>query len=155
MLTEKKMWTLINGAKWTSDNDYKRISEEFIKALSVTDCMQLFDFIHDKLEELDNRFHSDWLGIGTHFRPGINVSDDGWWDLRAEVIGRGKKFFDAITVKKLRDMAERSDYTENFTYCVDWFLLIKRADVKDLPLMMERVMDDAKELLVKRLKEGK
>jgi hypothetical protein len=149
MLTEKKMWALIDGAKWTSDHDYERISLEFVKTLSAIDCMQLFEFIHDKIQEMATRFHNDWLG-----NPGIGVSDDGWSDLRAEVVGRGKKFFDGITVKKLQDMAKHRDYHENFGYCTDEEVLVTKADVKDLPLLLERVTGSVKELLVKRLKGG-
>jgi len=53
-----------------------------------------------------------------HGSEGIAVSDDGWYDLRADVIGRGKKFYYSITKSKLQKMALDFDFEENFLYGV-------------------------------------
>lgn len=108
--TEKQLWAIIKKAGWEKDHDYTRIQEEF-KKLPKTTFKQLNDFVHKKVGELYTRFEKDWLGD-----PGIECSDDSWSDLTAEVVGRGEKFFEGITVKKLQKMALADDYHENFTY---------------------------------------
>lgn len=110
--TEKELWKLIENAKWAKDHNYKRIALEF-KELPKEVFVQLNDFIHSKIDNLYVRFKEDWLG-----NPGIDCSDDGWFDLRAEVVGRGEKFFNKISVQKLQEMAINSDYKENFAYSV-------------------------------------
>ena len=109
---ESFLWGLVEKADWTKDHDYKRIEKEF-KKLPQEIYKKLQKFVDDKVEELHTRFKKDWLA-----NPGIEVSDDGWWDLRAEVVGRGEKFFNGITVKKLQKMALTRDYQENFTYAL-------------------------------------
>jgi hypothetical protein len=46
------------------------------------------------------------------------VGDDSWSDLIFEVVGRGERFYNAITVDKLREMANNDDYVESFHYCL-------------------------------------
>lgn len=111
---DAEMWKLIEDAKWTSDHNYERINEEW-KKLPENVRTELDEFVHKKISDLAEKFHNDWLGD-----PGIDVSDDRWDDLKAEVVGRGKKFYDAITVKKLRKMAKENDYEESFAYCTQF-----------------------------------
>lgn len=108
--TEKELWALIEQANWSKDHDYKRIRKEFGK-LPKGVFKQLQEFANNKTDELHTRFKKAWLAD-----PGIECSDDSWWDLRAEVVGRGQKFYEAITTKKLQKMALQMDYHENFTY---------------------------------------
>lgn len=108
--TEQELWAIIKKANWTRDHDYERIREEFMK-LPIDVRNQLEKFIDDKVKEVYDRFEKDWLG-----NPGFSCSDDGYSDLTAEVVGRGEKFFNAITTKKMRDMAEDRDYHESFIY---------------------------------------
>lgn len=110
---EDKMWGLIEGFDWKVDHNYKRISLQF-SLLSAKKRVALAKFAQALMDELDNKFRKDWLA-----KPGIPVSDDGWSDLRAEVIGRGRKFYNLITVPKLKQMGEAMDYTENFMYGLD------------------------------------
>lgn len=109
-LTESQLWKLIESAQWSKFHDYDKASKIF-RALPKEDFNQLEQFYQTKVSELANKYEKDWLGD-----PGIGVSDDGWSDLTAEVVGRGKKFYDGITVKKLQKMADTNDYTENFGY---------------------------------------
>lgn len=112
MLTEQEIWNIIDGFNWKEDPDYKRVKREY-KSLPPEQRKQVGSFVAQKMEELNARFENDWLG-----EPGIPASDDGWNDICAEVIGRGQQFYDNITVAKLTEMAEKLDYTENFTYCI-------------------------------------
>lgn len=116
-LSEAKLWSLIAIAQWGTVTDTDKIERFFKTALSIEQFKQLCHFVFNKKEELKQRFEKDWLG-----EPGIGVSDDGWDDLTAEVVGRGEKFYKNITARKLRKMADESDYTENFTYAFQKYM---------------------------------
>ena len=114
---EKEQWKQIEELEWhtdkfISDGDYRRIEEYLKNNYSYSSARQLADFVDSKVMELGKRFNNDWLGD-----PGIDVSDDSWGDLRNEVVGRGKKFYESITVAKLQEMANTNDYNESFGYC--------------------------------------
>ncbi len=109
-LTEQELWKLIESADWKSDYDLERVKALFAK-LPKSTLKQLHEFYDKKRHALCDKFESDWLGD-----PGIPVGDDSWWDLTAEVVGRGQRFYNAITAKKLRKMAITFDYMENFGY---------------------------------------
>jgi hypothetical protein len=109
---EDKYWQQIEELEWSKDGDYKRIEEYIKNNYSYSSARQLDNFVDSKVNELGKRFHNDWLGD-----PGIGVSDDGWSDLRNEVVGRGKEFYENITVEKLQEMADSNDYNESFAYC--------------------------------------
>ena len=114
---EDKYWKQIEELKWhtdsfISDGDYNRIKQQLIDNFTPSEIKQLDDFVRSKVNELGQRFHNNWLGD-----PGIGVSDDGWSDLRNEVVGRGKEFYENITVEKLQEMANNNDYNESFSYC--------------------------------------
>lgn len=112
MKTEQELWDIIESANWISDNNYERISNEW-KQLNPEVLKQLNDFIDEKIKYVSDKFYKDWLGD-----PGIDVSDDGWIDLTAEVVGRGKHFFKNISLSKLQQMAKTNDYNECFSYCL-------------------------------------
>jgi len=122
---EDKYWKQIEELEWytdsfISDGDYKRIEQQLIDNLTPPEIKQLDMFVRSKVNELGKRFHNDWLGD-----PGIGVSDDSWSDLRNEVVGRGKEFYENITVAKLQEMADSNDYNESFSYCFSFVWDIK------------------------------
>ena len=109
---EDKYWKQIEELEWSKDADYRRIEQQLKDNLTPSEAIQLDDFARNKVNELGKRFNNDWLGD-----PGIDVSDDSWSDLRNEVVGRGKEFYENITVAKLQEMADSNDYNESFSYC--------------------------------------
>ena len=117
---EDKYWQQIEELEWSKDADYKRIEQQLKDNLTPTEARQLDDFANNKVIGLGKRFDNDWLGD-----PGISVSDDGWSDLRNEVVGRGKEFYENITVAKLQEMANVMDYHESFSYCFSFVWDIK------------------------------
>ena len=118
---ENEYWQQIEKLEWTKDHSYDRIEQYLKDNFTVSECIQLSDFVKNKTLALAVRFHDDWLGD-----PGIDVSDDGWSDLTAEVVGRGKEFYENITVAKLQEMANVMDYHESFSYCFQFVWKIKR-----------------------------
>ena len=109
-LNEDELWGLIDKFNWSLDHDYIRIRGE-IENLDLDVTNQLREFASEKQGEICSQYEEDWLG-----EPGIEVSDDGWSDLTAEVVGRGKEFHKNITVEKLQTMAINDTYYENFMY---------------------------------------
>lgn len=109
---EDKYWKQIEQLEWSKDADYRRIEQQLKDNLTPSKVRQLADFVDSKVMELGKRFNDDWLE-----GPGIDVGDDSWGDLRNEVVGRGKEFYENITVAKLQEMANTNDYNESFAYC--------------------------------------
>jgi|TARA_R100000084_G_C4613916_1_gene129612 hypothetical protein len=102
-------WSIIRELKWTKDHDIERIRHYLAETYTRKKIESICKFAVSKREELQSKFYKDWLSS-------IPVSDDGWWDLTAEVVGRGRKFYETITVEKLIEMAKARDYVENFEY---------------------------------------
>lgn len=75
---------------------------------------KMYDTLYKKLEEK----------LGEHsIDPGFGVSDDGYSDLLSSIIGLGKKFCgdilssaDEVSFKKVQNMVNRENYSENFVY---------------------------------------
>ena len=109
-LTDSQLWRIIESAQWAKEHDYEK-AQGIFNVLTPNEYDQLEKFYEKEQSELYIKYEKDWLGD-----PGIGVSDDGWSDLTAEVVGRGEKFFNGITVKKLQKMADTNDYHENFGY---------------------------------------
>ena len=109
---ENEYWQQIEDLEWSKDGDYRRIEQQLKDNFPPSEARQLDDFANNKVIELGKRFNDDWLGD-----PGIDVGDDSWGDLRNEVVGRGKEFYENITVAKLQEMANTNDYNESFAYC--------------------------------------
>jgi hypothetical protein len=112
---EDNYWKQVEDLNWGKEHSVLRIEKELKKNHTLSECIQLDDFVQNKVRQLKRKFHTDWLN-----NPGIDVSDDGWDDLTNEVVGRGKEFYENITVEKLQEMANNSDYCENFSYCFQW-----------------------------------
>jgi len=120
---EDKYWQQIEELEWSQDGDYRRIKQQLIDNFTPSEAKQLDDFVRNKVNELGKRFNNDWLGD-----PGIAVSDDSWSDLRNEVVGRGKEFYENITVAKLQEMADNNDYNESFSYCFHYLLFPEKSE---------------------------
>ena len=120
---EDQYWQKIKELEWSKDGDYRRIEQYLKDNFKLTEVKQLKHFVREKVNKLGTQFHNDWLG-----NPGIEVSDDGWSDLRNEVVGRGKEFYENITVEKLQEMAGNNDYNESFSYCFHYLLFPEKSE---------------------------
>jgi len=115
MKTENELWEIIEKANWKSDHDYNRIVKEWSN-LDEDAFVQLARFINAKASILMHDYEEAWLDRDGN--GGIGVSDDGWMDLTADVVGRGEQFYNDVTADKLRKMADENDYKECFLYCL-------------------------------------
>ena len=113
-LSEDELWDIIESYNWDEYGSAQLAIDEVrkkVNKLPKDKYFQLRGFVQAKIDALDNKYKKDWLKDDFPY-----VGDDGWWDLRAEVVGRGKKFYNNIDVWKLKDMARDDDYKENFQY---------------------------------------
>ena len=109
---EEKCWNYISKINWKKNaKELLKTNDLFNKIVPESFRKTLERFVRIKHEELAVKYRDNWLET-----PGFNVSDDSWSDLRAEIIGRGKDFFNSITVDKIEEMANNSDYKESFIY---------------------------------------
>ena len=101
----KLFWKFVKEAKWKSDHDFKRTSHVF-QENSKEDRDIIVDVFNEKYHELEVKFGEKI----------INIGDDGWSDLRSDVIGRGRKFFEGMTQEKMQELTNERDYVESFIY---------------------------------------
>lgn len=134
---EDQFWAQIEELEWQKDADYKRIEQYLKDNFTISEAIQLGDFVGEKVNQLYSKYESDWLA-----EPGIAVSDDGWSDLLNEVVGRGKEFYENITVKKLQRMANIGDYFENFSYSFQFTYDLDREEQTPPPLQYLLISQD-------------
>lgn len=110
-------WDIIESLEWLKDRNHKRVKKDFRKMeLTGSQRENLTIFYRNRLKQLDGRVRiNDILK-----RPEVTgwLSDDSWWDLRADIIGRGKDFFSSILENHdlLIPLINNNDYKENFGY---------------------------------------
>lgn len=107
-LTESNCWDFIDLAKWYEDPNYYRIQMEYLKILSEQEMKILSNFVKSRIEDLSKKYDKVVLEMP--------ISEDDWFILKAEIIGRGKNFYETMTLEKLKKMIEENDYHENFLY---------------------------------------
>jgi len=107
-------WHVIDLLDYKKDNDYKRVNKY------LTDLNRLagvptktIKLIKDILDLKTNTLH-----LVSNGGEDIDVGDDGWSDLRYDVVSRGKEFFDEVVDDPsiMKKMAKENDYTESFAY---------------------------------------
>lgn len=104
-----QLWQKIESLNWVSDHDYERIQQDIKNTMLPDEAKELEDFARKMARRLYKKHMKDWIA-------GIPLGDDSWGDLVAEVVGRGKAFYESITVEKLTQMAKNQDFEENFMY---------------------------------------
>ena len=105
-------WMYIQKLNWKKN--YKQLLHNKVMLNQIVPKeihKSLEKFIHNKANELYDKYEKDWLG-----EPGIEASDDSWSDIRYEIVGRGKKYYEEITVRKMQNMANNLTYNESFAY---------------------------------------
>lgn len=121
-LDEEQYWRWIEELEWSKDGDYKRVEQYLKDNFSKSEVHELDKFRAKKVNKLSQLFNSYWLD------DVIPVGEDSWSDLRNEVVGRGKEFYENITVEKLKEMSYNSDYNESLSYCFHFLYLKEKSD---------------------------
>lgn len=111
-------WPIVELLDYKSDNDYRRVKSIFMDlynftgALTKEDIILFIKIMNFKINVID-KLHGDKID---------DVSDDSWGDLKADIISRGKDFYNrAISDFDLvQKMANEMDYKESFYYGVPY-----------------------------------
>lgn len=111
-------WPIVELLDYKSDNDYRRVKSIFMDlynftgALTKEDIILFIKIMNFKINVID-KLHGDKID---------DVSDDSWGDLKADIISRGKDFYNrAISDFDLvQKMANEMDYKESFYYGIPY-----------------------------------
>ena len=76
----EKFWNFVKVADYKSDNDYNRINK-LLFSKYAEDAELFYEIFHELSSVLYDEYEDAWLD-----EPGIEVSDDGWDDLRADIV---------------------------------------------------------------------
>lgn len=116
-LHEEKMWEWVFDIGWgVKNNDYKSIKNYLINNFDEKDIYKLRDFCKYKRKVLKSVLedYEKSIGATNYYR----VSDDGFWDLTAHIVGLGKHWY--YSVIKNPDIAQEIAinymHKENFEY---------------------------------------
>lgn len=110
---DKFFWKVVDLVDYKSDNDYDRIREMFLNlngfcGVSAEVFKALKKDLTSKMKALDKRWGDNIIEVG----------DDSWSDLRADIISRGRDFYNkAMTdFDMVQRMANEMDFVESFSY---------------------------------------
>lgn len=104
---ERMWWDFVDAAQWTKDFDYRRIED----MLRRTDPK-----IAKELEEIYRKLQHDlYLYLDDKVK---GVSDDGFSDLLAHIVGSGEKVYNQVMNdwKVAQGIIRNREYREGFQY---------------------------------------
>jgi hypothetical protein len=111
-------WYVVDLLDYKKDDDYKRVKKYLM------DLNRFAGVPSEAIRLLEKIiiFKSTSLDISSDRGRGINVGDDGWGDLRVDVISRGKDFYDSVINDSdiMKKMADNYDYSESFLYGIPY-----------------------------------
>ena len=111
-------WYVVDLLDYKKDDDYKRVKKYLM------DLNRFAGVPSEAIRLLEKiiMFKSTSLDISSDRGRGINVGDDGWGDLRVDVISRGKDFYDSVINDSdiMKKMSDNYDYSESFLYGIPY-----------------------------------
>lgn len=111
-------WYVVDLLDYKKDDNYRRVKKYLM------DLNRFAGVPSEAIRLLEKiiMFKSTSLDISSDRGRGINVGDDGWGDLRVDVISRGKDFYDNAIKDSdiMKKMAEHRDYSESFLYGIPY-----------------------------------
>lgn len=111
-------WYVVDLLDYKKDDNYKRVKKYLM------DLNRFAGVPSEAIRLLEKiiMFKSTSLDISSDRGRGINVGDDGWGDLRVDVISRGKDFYDSVIKDSdiMKKMADNYDYSESFLYGIPY-----------------------------------
>ena len=113
---KNKYWKIIKSLRWVKDGNYTRISKELLSKYSLEEISKLQKFVREKRDKLCKKLNKYALSKGDI--DYYDVSDDGFWDLTAHIVGLGQNEFEKVmkNPELARKRALNGDYEENFEY---------------------------------------
>ena len=111
-------WYVVDLLDYKKDDNYRRVKKYLM------DLNRFAGVPSEAIRLLEKiiMFKSTSLDISSDRGRGINVGDDGWGDLRVDVISRGKDFYDSVIKDSdiMKKMADNYDYSESFLYGIPY-----------------------------------
>ena len=118
-INDDKWWDIIESINWKERHDYTNIGKELEKRYTEQELETLAVFIKYQrsllTEVLMRHAHNETGDLYDYY----GVSDDGFWDLTAHIVGLGKETFNDIMYnnpERAKEIADESSYVENFEY---------------------------------------
>lgn len=118
-MTEQKSWEIVDEMNWSVNHDYKKILAELNYKYDVMEIDDLRQFAVAKREELIKVLYAHALEKTGSQYSYYGVSDDGFWDLTAHIVGSGEDYYNEVMQdpEKAKVLADSRKYVENFEYC--------------------------------------
>jgi len=115
---EVNYWRILEFADWKNCKDEELIGRKMQQVFSPYALDKAEDFYEERLDELE-RVLDDHSEKKTGDRNNYyGLGDDGFWDLRAHIIGLGEAFYKKVLKNPeiAKEMADKRDFEENFGY---------------------------------------
>lgn len=114
---EEKMWDIINTIGWgVKTTNYTQIKNFLKDNYDKKIVIKLQLFCKEKRKKLINILddYENKIGISSYY----GVSDDGFWDLTAHIVGLGKHWYYQVIENPeiAKEIADNYMYKENFEY---------------------------------------
>jgi hypothetical protein len=115
-----RYWRIIEFCDWENCKNEKEIGQKLMESFSPEDLVKMEEFYHTRLDEIKTILenHAEAKTGDRHNYYGLG--DDGFWDLRAHIIGLGKQFYQSVLKDPeiAKKMADDGDFKENFGYII-------------------------------------
>jgi hypothetical protein len=105
---EKRIWGWIKALGWKKHHDKQFVKEFMTQYFIPSERRDLQQFVHYKIDDLYNR--SDL------YMDLLDDDDEGLFTLLAEVVGRGKKFYDSVTAEELKKLADDNNFNRDLNF---------------------------------------
>jgi hypothetical protein len=118
---DNKFWPIVDKINWGSRgiDDLEDCQKILKDLLSIEEIKQMDDWYDDKRKKLCRKLEKhakEKCGNKHGYYP---VSDDGYWDLTAHIVGLGEAVYkeNLKNPELAKTRATKRDYQENFGYC--------------------------------------
>lgn len=114
---EERMWNIILNIGWgVKSTNYNYIRYNLWNTYTEKEINKISEFSRFKRKQLQNilKDYENKIGIKSYY----NVSDDGFWDLTAHIVGLGKQWYYLVIQNPdiAKDISDNHMYVENFEY---------------------------------------
>jgi hypothetical protein len=118
---DKKFWPIVDKISWDgrTHHELEECQSLLRGLLSIGEIKEMEDWYNEKRGKLCRKlekYAKEKCGYKHGYYP---VSDDGYWDLTAHIVGLGEKRYkeNLKNPELAKERAEKREYLENFGYC--------------------------------------
>lgn len=146
-MTEERFWEIVESFHWEDDErDHDRRRVELLHTLCYDELVELQQKFREKKTELgdiEKRFGREVHG----------VSDDGWDDVRAHVIGCGREEYELTLndIDRLQKRIDDHDYRESFAYCIPFPHDVAELSIRTHEARAHRYIEELREVMFDKM----